>query len=122
MQNKEFPCSQCGQLNPIGIYYCIKCGKKFSYTCPECGTNVTPDVKYCANCGAELLWNTPEIPVIKPPETLPDKNELQKDDSKKESPVKKDNKKIMSPVPWIIIFIVIIIVIALLFNIDKIFK
>ena len=118
MQNREFPCDQCSTINILGNYYCISCGKKFSYNCPDCHSEVTPEFKYCKTCGAELLWNdynaSQEKPAIKE-----EKIEIVREEPGKGGSQKQTKKYIMSPVPWIIVFIVLVIAIALMFNFDK---
>jgi hypothetical protein len=130
MENKEFSCPECGASNPIGFSFCAKCGKKFSYTCPDCNTEITPDSKYCPICGAELIWSIPSMPAPK------------KHSHASQGPVRPVQVKIMGAaplrripgkqaqaakrkfnvVPWIIVFILIIITIVLLLNFDSLFK
>jgi hypothetical protein len=129
MQNKEFSCPDCGASNPIGFSFCAKCGKNFSYTCPDCNTEITPDSKFCKICGAELIWSIPArsassnaVPahqaVVHPVQvkimgTAP----LRKTPAKREQEKRKFNA-----VPWIIVFVLIIITIVLLLNFESLFK
>jgi hypothetical protein len=130
MQNKEFSCPDCGASNPIGFSFCAKCGKKFSYSCPDCNTEITPDSKFCKTCGAELIWNIPSRPAytnmgptqrapVRPVQVRIVGAPLQKTPSKEPAPAA--NRK-FNAVPWIIVFILIIITIVLLLNSDSLFS
>jgi ribosomal protein L40E len=48
-------CPECGNNNPEGAKFCIKCGAKFSQVCPQCGAGNPPQAVYCEQCGASLV-------------------------------------------------------------------
>ncbi len=51
-------CENCGNENPEGAKFCIKCGKELKTpqpaVCPNCGTQVTPGTFFCPSCGTSV--------------------------------------------------------------------
>ncbi len=53
-------CVSCGQDNPDGARFCVKCGKSFdpasvtTVSCPLCGKENLREATFCAFCGASL--------------------------------------------------------------------
>ena len=128
MQNKEFFCTDCGWLNPIGFSFCARCGKKFSYTCPDCDTEVSPGSQYCTSCGAELEWSIlsgktqtkalNQQTAVKPVEI---KIARPRENNRDTVPLKQ-KKGHNSVALWIVLFALIIVAIVLLFNFELLFK
>lgn len=52
----ERTCSSCGQSNPAGAKFCLRCGKPFqiSVECPKCGTVLLAEARFCTDCGTEI--------------------------------------------------------------------
>jgi ribosomal protein L40E len=48
-------CPVCGNENPEGAKFCMKCGTRFTQVCPKCGAENPPQAVYCEQCGASLL-------------------------------------------------------------------
>jgi ribosomal protein L40E len=48
-------CPVCGNENPEGAKFCMKCGTRFSKTCPQCGAGNPAEAVYCQQCGASLV-------------------------------------------------------------------
>jgi len=53
-------CQMCGNENPEGAKFCIKCGKELSAhspgaaACPQCGAQVAQGSLFCAACGRSI--------------------------------------------------------------------
>jgi len=54
MSVEKLSCWNCGQENPAGAKFCLRCGKPQREACPECGAPVPEGAKFCANCGIPL--------------------------------------------------------------------
>jgi hypothetical protein len=127
MQNREFFCTDCGGVNPIGFSFCAKCGKKFSYTCPDCETEITPESQYCSHCGVELAWNVPAGPAkrnasIPQPAVRPVEIKINGTQKPAAKSPEKQKKGRTNAAPWIILFALIVVAIFLLFNFESLFK
>ncbi len=48
-------CPECGNENPAGSKFCMKCGARFSQICPNCGAGNLAEATYCGQCGASLV-------------------------------------------------------------------
>ena len=55
-------CPECGNENPEGAKFCMKCGTRFSQTCPQCGAGNLAEAVYCEQCGHSLLPERPRQP------------------------------------------------------------
>lgn len=51
-------CENCGNENPEGSKFCIKCGKELGgsapATCPGCGAEIASGALFCASCGKSV--------------------------------------------------------------------
>src|SRR5712691_4430175 len=47
-------CPQCGQENPSGARFCMRCATKLSQSCPACETDNPLGAQFCLNCGTAL--------------------------------------------------------------------
>jgi len=53
-------CPDCGQKNPEGSSFCLKCGAKLvvENTCPKCGDELAEGGDFCPSCGESLSKTT----------------------------------------------------------------
>ena len=49
-------CPNCGEKNPEGSSFCLKCGAKLvvENTCPNCGNELVEGADFCPSCGEPL--------------------------------------------------------------------
>ncbi|MDD3846303.1 MAG: zinc-ribbon domain-containing protein [Syntrophorhabdaceae bacterium] len=53
-------CGNCGNENPEGSHFCIKCGKELGaaepgiVTCPHCGVQIASGALFCSACGKSI--------------------------------------------------------------------
>jgi hypothetical protein len=104
-------CYKCGAPNELGVHFCIFCGEKFIYNCPKCKSFIEPGSEYCSRCGVKLDWNkgTRQAIAILSEETSSTQ-------SKQENLNKKQSQKGLNP--WLIAFIIVVLLIAAIIIID----
>lgn len=47
-------CPECGNENPEGAKFCMKCGTRFVQICPKCEAGNPYQASYCEQCGTSL--------------------------------------------------------------------
>jgi endogenous inhibitor of DNA gyrase (YacG/DUF329 family) len=47
---QQVKCSNCNELNPKGLNFCINCGARLGVPCPQCGKIVPADSRFCPYC------------------------------------------------------------------------
>ena len=111
-------CYKCATQNPLGMRFCTTCGEKFIYKCPQCNYNIEPGCEYCSGCSARLDWGTKTKQTTGDfPE--PDKLAESKQVEEKEYETKeKDQAGQRKKSPWLIAFIIIVLLIIAIFALD----
>jgi uncharacterized membrane protein YvbJ len=104
-------CYKCGSPNELGVSFCIACGEKFIYNCPQCKAFIEPGSEYCSRCGVKLDWNkqTRQSTAISSEEAF-------STPSQQHSLNMQQSQKGINP--WLIAFMVVILLIAAIIIID----
>ncbi len=106
-------CYKCGAQNEFGQRFCTVCGEKFFYRCPQCNEVIEHGSKSCTSCGVKLDWGI-EKQVISATEN----NEQDEASDTGIDSDRRFNRKTHRKIPWVAVFITIIVCIAAVFAID----
>lgn len=106
-------CYKCGAQNEFGQRFCTECGEKFSYRCPQCNAVIEQGNKSCGSCGVKLDWGIEKQETVEA--TTDDSDETY--DTETDSG-KRLNRKHGRKVPWVPVFITIVVCIAVVFGVD----
>jgi uncharacterized membrane protein YvbJ len=112
-------CFKCGTQNQLGMRFCISCGEKFAYNCPQCNNLIEPGTNNCSQCGVKLDWG---YQTSQPNDFTIDKNPpgqaMQKVSNLDRIKTEKSSRKGINP--WLIAFIVVIILIIAIVALDSV--
>jgi hypothetical protein len=99
--------------------FCTACGEKFTYTCPQCSAEIEGGSGYCPRCTTKLNWgvNTEPMTNIHSDQTKPVKAEQAKEYKSSQ----KEQLQESGISPWLISFIVILLLIIALLTVDAVF-
>ena len=106
-------CYKCGAQNEFGQRFCTVCGEKFSYRCPQCNAVIEQGSKACTSCGVKLDWGIEKTETSSKTGTGIDDTFDHDDETGKRL-----NRKQGRKVPWVPVFIVIVVCIAAVFAVD----
>jgi hypothetical protein len=112
-------CYKCNTQNILGMRFCTACGEKFTYKCPQCSAEIEGGSGYCSNCTVKLDWgiSIEQMMNISSDQTKPTK-------AKQAKEYKSNQKEQLQEIgisPWLISFIVIVLLIVALLMIDAVF-
>lgn len=114
-------CYKCGAQNSLGMRFCTVCGERFLYKCPQCSANIEPGSGYCPGCSARLDWRTRTEQakgISSEPARL---TEAEQEEKKEHEAKRKECPKQRGLSPWLIAFIIVVIIIVAIFVVDAVF-
>lgn len=110
-------CYKCGTQNEFGQRFCTNCGEKFLYRCPQCNAIIEHGLKSCSSCGVRFDWGELENEISGINVTTNDEIPDTESSSAKRLRTKTDKQ-----IPWVAIFIAIVICIGAVFAVDTYFQ
>lgn len=111
-------CYKCAAQNPPGMHFCTTCGEKFIYKCPQCSSNIEPDSEYCPGCSARLDWGTKaeqSTDAFTKQGKLAENEQIREGERKSNRKEQYKQKRLS---PWLIAFIIVLLLIIAIFAID----
>jgi uncharacterized membrane protein YvbJ len=112
-------CFKCGTQNQLGMRFCISCGENFAYNCPQCNNLIEPGTNHCNKCGVKLDWgNEMSQPNTFAIDRNPANQAVQK--ASKLDRIRKTNSSKRAINPWLIAFIVVIVLIIAIVIFDSV--
>jgi uncharacterized membrane protein YvbJ len=112
-------CFKCGTQNQLGMRFCVSCGEKFSYNCPQCNNLIEPGITNCSKCGVKLDWG---YQTSQPNDFAIDRNPPEQAMQKASNidRIKTDKPSRKGINPWLIAFIVVIVLIIAIVVLDSV--